>query len=301
MITSLLNIMNNFIQNYEIILKHLQSLNVSFDDFTQIRTPKLGNLELLSMNLTAEYMGINSECQLFRDIKHTYLAPLIERSVYNRRKRSLFNHLEKIRFILANAFNEFEDAFIIDSMPLEICKNARASRSKICRDIDYAQPTKGYCAAQKSYYFGYKLHGICSISGVFQSIDITSASVHDIHLLKDVKINYSSCTLLGDMGYLSTEVQLNLFETAKIKLQTPMRKNQIGYQEQPYVFKKGRKRIETLFSQMCDQFRIRENYAKTFTGFKTRILSKITALTLIQHLNRFVFNRPINNLKINLT
>ncbi|MBS4041629.1 MAG: transposase, partial [Flavobacteriales bacterium] len=81
---------------------------------------------------------------------------------------------------------------------------------------------------------------------------------------------------------------------------TPKRKNQMNYVEQPFIFKRGRKRIETLFSQMCDQFRIRNNYAKTFIGFSTRILSKITAITLIQHLNKFVFNRPINQLKVNL-
>jgi len=293
--------MNNFIQNYEIILTHLQSLNIPLSPIRQIRKPKLGNLELIAMNLTSEYMGINSECQLFRDLKYTDLYNLIERSVYNRRRRSLFGQLETVRAFLANTFNEFEDAFIIDSMPLEICKNARATRSKICREVDYAWPTKGYCAAQKSYYFGYKLHGVCSLSGVFQSIDITPASVHDIHMLKDIKMIYSKCTLLGDMGYLSADIQLNLFETVKINLQTPMRKNQSGYKEQPYVFKKGRKRIETLFSQMCDQFRVRENFAKSFQGFKTRILSKITAMTIIQHLNKFVFNRPINNLKVNLT
>lgn len=292
--------MNNFIQNYEIILKHIQSLNVSVNNFLQVRKPKLGNLELIAMNLTAEYMGIHSECQLFRDISNTFLVSLIERSVYNRRKRALFHQIELVRRCLVKDFNEFEDIFIIDSMPLEVCKNARATRSKICRELEYAQPSKGYCAAQKSYYFGYKLHGVCSISGVFQSIDITPASVHDIHMLKDVKMTYSKCTLLGDMGYLSAEIQLNLFETVQINLQTPMRKNQTNYKQQPFVFKKGRKRIETLFSQMCDQFRIRENYAKSFSGFKTRILSKITALTLIQHLNQFVFNRPVNKLKVNL-
>ncbi|MDI9318965.1 MAG: IS982 family transposase, partial [Phycisphaerales bacterium] len=37
---------------------------------------------------------------------------------------------------------------------------------------------------------------------------------------------------------------------------------------------------------------------KTFEGFKTRILSKITALTSIQFLNKFVYNRNLNNLKI---
>ena len=292
--------MSNFLQNYAIILKYLQSLGISIDTFKQIRKPKLGDLELIAMNITAEYMGICSELQLFRDIRNTFLDGLIERSVYNRRKRGLFSQIENIRSILVKDFNEFEDVFVIDSMPLEICKNARASRSRICRDVDYALPSKGYCASQKAYYFGYKLHGICSISGVIQSIDITPASVHDIHMLKDVKMTYSKCTLLGDMGYLSAEIQLNLFETVQIKLQTPKRKNQTNYVEQPYVFKKARKRIETLFSQMCDQFRIRNNYAKTFIGFRTRILSKITAMTLIQHLNKFVFNRSINQLKVNL-
>ena len=292
--------MNNFIQKYEIILKHLQSLNISLDSFRQIRKPRLGNLDLIAMNLTAEYMGIHSELQLFRDIQNTYLEKLIERSVYNRRKRALFPQIEQVRKTLAKDFNEFEDVYVIDSMPLEICKNARASRSKICRDVEYALPSKGYCASQKTYYFGYKLHGICSISGVIQSIDITPASVHDIHMLKDVKLDYSKCTLLGDMGCLSADIQMNLFESVQVKLETPMRKNQNNYVEQPFTFKKGRKRIETLFSQMCDQFRIRSNYAKSFIGFRARILSKITAVTLIQHLNKFVFNRPINQLKVNL-
>ena len=291
--------MNNFIQNYEIILKYISTFEIVFD-FVQIRTPKLGNLEIIAMNLTAEYMGINSECQLFRVISNTYLSSKIERSVYNRRKRMLFPYIEQLRKKMSNEFNVCEDVFIIDSMPLEVCKNARASRSKICKEEEFSSPDKGFCASQQMYYYGYKLHGICSLNGVFQSIDITPASVHDIHMLKDVKRDYSNCIMLGDMGYLSIDYQLNLFESSQIKLETPMRKNQVNYKKQPYVFKKSRKRIETLFSQLCDQFRIRQNFAKSFDGFKTRILSKITALTLIQYLNKFVFNRPINNLKVNL-
>jgi len=42
---------------------------------------------------------------------------------------------------------------------------------------------------------------------------------------------------------------------------------------------------------------IRRNYAKTFEGFKTRILAKITALTLVKYINKFIFDRPINNIK----
>lgn len=79
-----------------------------------------------------------------------------------------------------------------------------------------------------------------------------------------------------------------------------MRSNQYDYKKQPYVFRKSRKRIETLFSQLCDQFMIRRNYAKSFEGFKTRILSKITALTTIQYINKFIFGRNINNIKISI-
>lgn len=301
MVINHLNTMNNFYQNYQIILENLKKANISFTPFNQIRKPKLSNIELISLNLTAEYMGLDSECQLFRVIQSTPLHSKIERSVYNRRKRKLFNFIEYVRYKLSQKFNETEDVFIIDSMPLEVCKNARASRSTICKEEYFSSPNKGYCASQKSYYYGYKLHGICSFSGVFQSLDITPASVHDIAMLKDVKIQYSKCTMLGDMGYLSADYQLDLFTSSQINLQTPMRKNQKNYKKQPYVFRKSRKRIETLFSQLCDQFMIRRNYAKSFSGFKTRVLSKIAALTMVQFLNKFVYDRPINQIKVNLS
>ena len=290
--------MNNFIQNYKIILHHLKELDLNTTIFKQIRKPKLSNIELIAMNFTAEYMGIDSECQLFRTIESTELDAFIERSVYNRRKRKLFSLIETIRL---SFFNEFENYFIVDSMPLEICKLSRASRSKICKEHNYCFPDKGFSASQNLYYYGYKLHGVCSISGIFQSIDITPASVHDIHFLKDIKTQLSDCVLLADRGYLSTSIQLNLFETANINLQTPKRKNQKDYKKQAYIFRKKRKRIETLFSQLCDQFLIRRNYAKSFDGFKTRIISKIASLTMIQYLNKFVIDRPIKNIKLNLS
>jgi hypothetical protein len=293
--------MNNFIQNYKIILNHLEELDVNPNIFNQVRVPKLSNTELVALNFTAEYMGIDSECQLFRVIQGSKLDGLIERSVYNRRKRRLFPLIEQFRQKLANRFNEFEEYFIVDSMPLEICKNSRASRSKVCKEHLFSYPDKGFCASQQMYYYGYKLHGVCSVEGVFHSLDITPASVHDIQYLKEIKVQLSDCIILGDRGYLSAEIQLDLFQSVKINLQTPMRKNQLAYKEQPFIFKKSRKRIETLFSQLCDQFMIRRNYAKSFDGFRTRILSKISSLTLIQYLNKFVFNRPINHLKLNLT
>lgn len=291
--------MNNLNANYERILEVLRKISREQLLTYQRRQPKLSDLELISLSLTAEFMGIDSENDLFRKLPKSMLAK-IDRSVYNRRRRRLADKLNDIRLKLASAFNEFENYFVVDSMPLEVCKLSRSSRSKICKENSYAYPDKGYCAAQNSTYYGYKLHAVCSVKGVFQAIDLSPASVHDIHYLKDIKTQIKDCTLIGDKGYLSAKVQLNLFENCSIRLSTPMRTNQHNYRKQPYVFRKSRKRIETLFSQLCDQFMIRRNYAKSFKGFKTRILSKITALTIVQYINKFVFDRNINNIKISI-
>lgn len=293
--------MLNIVKNYFKILEVLNSLDMHPERNKLGRKAKMSDLEVVALSFTSEYMSIDSENSLFRQLSDLSLPNLIERSQYNKRRKRLFGFAEKIRVLLATKFTEFEDYFIVDSMPLEICKLARQNRVKICSQHYETAPAKGFCASQNTWFYGYKLHGICSVSGVFHTIDITKANVHDIHFLQNVKHQIADCVLLGDKGYLSASHQIDLFDQANIKLETPMRGNQLNHQKQPYIFRKSRKRIETLFSQLCDQFMIRRNYAKSFEGFKTRILAKISALTLIQYINRFIFNRPINNIKIQIT
>ena len=79
--------MNNLIQNYEIILKELTNTCGHIQSTKQIRVPKLSDLELVALTITAEYMSINSELQLFRLISGTILDGKIERSVFNKRRR----------------------------------------------------------------------------------------------------------------------------------------------------------------------------------------------------------------------
>lgn len=291
--------MNNLIQNYEIILKELTATCKHIKSNKQIRLPKMSDLELVALNITAEYMSTNSELQLFRCISGTDLDGKIERSVYNKRRRRLFPYIEKIRETLSGKFSDFSDVFIVDSTPIEICKFSRANRSAIC-STDDIKPSFGYCAAQKSRYFGYKLHAVCDKNGIFHSFDFTPANVHDVNYLKDIKENFKNCLLIGDRGYISKKFQVDLFNYSKINLSVPMRKNQHGFVEFSRTKSKIRKRIETNISQLCGQFTINVNFAKTFQGLATRIVSKITSFTMIQYLNFFVFKRSLNKLKVNL-
>ena len=138
----------------------------------------------------------------------------------------MFNQTEGLRKLMAEQLNRQTDVFAIDSMPLEICKLSREQRNKMGKESERHSPDKGYCASQKKYFYGYKLHSVCSAAGVIQSLDLTKASVHDVEYLKDVKELFSYCIITGDKRYISKEQQLNLFETAAIRLEIPLRSNQ---------------------------------------------------------------------------
>lgn len=221
------------------------------------RKQKMSDLEVVALSLTAEFMSIDSENSLFKEINSEQISNLIERSQFNKRRRKLFFFLEEVRTKLASRFLEFEDYFIVDSMPLEICKFARHRRIKICKNEFETAPSKRFCASQNNWFYGYKLHGVCSINGIFHSLDITKAEVHDVHFLKNIKQQISDCVLLGDRGYLSQSIQLDLFQTVNIKLdpslkgeqakQTPKRANQKDYKPQPYIFRNQEKELKHYF------------------------------------------------------
>ena len=59
---------------------------------------------------------------------------------------------------------------------------------------------------------------------------------------------------------------------------------------------KARKRIETLFSQLTEQFLIIRNYAKITNGLFARIIGKISALNVLQYAN-FINNKSIGRIK----
>ena len=222
--------MSNIVKNYFKVLEVISSLNCgSFYKSGVGRKEKMSDLEIVALSLTAEFMSIDSENSLFKQITINEIPNLIERSQFNKRRRKLFLFSEEVRTKLSSRFLEFEDYFIVDSMPLEICKFSRHNRIKVCKDEFETAPSKGFCASQNNWFYGYKLHGVCSVSGIFHSLEITKAEVHDINFLKKIKQQMSDCVLLGDRGYLSESIQLDLFQTVNIQLETPKKINQKDY------------------------------------------------------------------------
>lgn len=262
--------------------------------------PKFTDIEVIALSLTAECLGIDSELYLFAKLEADYkeVFPfLISRRQYNDRRKSLFPWQVTIREKVVARLNGLCNLFAIDSMPIEICKMARMERNKMGKEKEYSQPDKGYCASQNKWFYGYKLHCVCSPVGVIETCELSKASVHDVHYLKDVGNAYKDCTITGDRGYINKLLHEELKARCNIDMQVPLRNNQKDKKKVDYIYKRIRKRVETVFSQLCDQFMIQRNYAKSYQGFRTRILAKVSGMAILQFLNKFINDRPIGQVK----
>jgi hypothetical protein len=261
--------------------------------------PTFSDLEVVALSITAEAFGIDSENYLFNRLNKecpNAIPNLITRRQFNQRRKLTKQLGEHIRKAIARDIDGGEFVFCIDSKPVKVCQNARANRCAMGKtDIDRA-PAWGYCASQNMHYYGYKLHALCGISGVIHSFDMTAANVHDLHYLKDVQWEYHDCMILGDKGYLSAPVQLDLFRTANITLEVPYRLNQKNWRPPSWAYRRFRKRIETVFSQLGDQFMTIRNYAKQPCGLFTRMAAKVSAFTMLQYFN-LINHRPIGQVK----
>ena len=269
--------------------------------FTYRHLPKLSDIEVVALSITSEALGIDSENLLFSKLKTEYskeFPNLTDRCNYNRRRRKLQDYIALVAQPVSQMISPDNHQFIIDSVPIPICQNVRICRTSICKEDDQVRPARGYHASHKMHYYGFKMQLIISKAGVPVSMGITAANVHDVQFLNELNnIELTDCELIADKGYLSLPFQTSLFEQDRIRLITPLRNNmkkQTSFWNPSYRY--IRKRVETLFSQLCDHLYIKRNYAKSLNGLFARMCSKISSVAALQLIN-FKNNRPINQLK----
>lgn len=281
-----------------------QTLSDQLDSFGNLHAypnkPALPDTHIITLSLLQEALSIDSEHWYWSKLQTDYtqsFPDLPHLTNYNRRRKYLAGFTEQLASMWAKTLCRDEDTYIVDSIPISIAHIAREYSTTACRESFHSAPDKGYCASLDDYYIGYKLHLVVSLDGVYHSMEMTKASVHDVHYLKELRHSgLQDCLVLADKGYLSAQGQLDLFCQTGIEVQTPMRRNQTGYRPWPSVFKKSRRRVETVFSQLSDQMMLKRNYAKSFNGLRARIIAKVASFTFLQYLNN-QNNRPLNHIK----
>ena len=288
------------------------SIYVIIDDLYQAVTPTeiknrlhnknaiLSDSGIITISIMGEIMSNDSEKAWLAYIKknlHDLFPRICDRSRFNRTRRSLIKVIEHIRVHLNLYYDYYmDDLRIIDSLPLQVCEFGRARFDKLYKGYG---ANHGVCPSKKLTYYGYKTHAMCTANGFITDFIITSASTDDREAVFELVETYNGhMTMLGDKGYINARLASDLYNEKGITL-IYLKKNNAKVQYPKDIRRaifKIRRRIETSFSQLADQFKFETTRAKSLWGLQVRLQTKVLAYNLCfiinQLLGRSFFDIP---------
>lgn len=276
--------------------------------------PAFPDRSLVALAVAAEWVECDSENLLFAKLRTCYpdfAAGLPHRVNYNRRRKRLEPVIRRCLALASARIDDDGEDLVVDSMPIPTAVLRRESRSRACRrpGRDRVCADKGFVASGAGWMLGYKLHLICSTSGVYVDHDLLPASASDLRYVGqlaeaaeaglldgDLAARLLSRRCLADKAYDSRPHQLRLDDGLDLALSAPMRANRTDWRPYSRALARARKRVETTFSQCCDEVRMKVNRAKRFAGLEARVTTKLLARTLRQVVN-YEQGRPIAQTK----
>jgi DDE family transposase len=165
------------------------------------REPQLTDAELVTLAVMQALLGFVSEARWLR-YAHTHLRELFpylpQQPGWNKRLRKaagLIRHM--VRELATDTVLWRDDVWIVDSTPVE-CGRSRetAQRSELAGWAEY-----GYCASHSRYFWGLRLHLVCTLHGLPVAFALTGAKAADREVLLDILA--VEPTLLTDRPSLS--------------------------------------------------------------------------------------------------
>ena len=239
--------------------------------------------ELITLSLLAELLGLDEEVAFLAYMKRHWSAlfPVLpERSRYNRRRRALQRVTGRIRravLRLLDHLQPLDDLCLIDSLPLPVVGFAHARGHHRWHGL----ASYGYNASKKLTFYGFKLHLLATQGGLILDFALAPAHLTDGALTETLLRDKAALTVLGDKAYLNAPLQDALRAEQELVLLTPHRVNQRVHQDPALarLIAHFRQAIETLNSQLSEQFHIERNKAKSLDGLCARVQAKLTAHT----------------------
>ena len=252
--------------------------------------PAFGDSEVITMELVAEYQGIDADQAIWNYFRRHWSAlfpRLGSRSAFVRQAANLWQYKERLQQQLASQMGAFvDDIHLVDGIPIPLCGFSRAPR---CRSFR-GEATFGYCAAKKQTYYGFHGHLLISATGVISGFSLTPAHGSEREALWDL-VPPVHGLLIGDKGYLSEPLQHQL-QAVGIPLETPLRSNMQDTRNPAGVklFMRVRRLIETVIGQLVERFSIEKVWARDLWHLTSRFNRKLLAHTLCRWLNRHSSN-----------
>ena len=244
----------------------------------------LGDAELLAMAVMSALLGFTSERRWLRYVNEN-LAGMFPRRIgqagYNKRMRKAFAlFIRVIRMLATDTSLWSDDVWVVDSTPVE-CGRSRetARRSGVAGWAEY-----GYCASHSRYFWGLRLHLVCTLTGLPVLFALAGAKADEREILlamleagKDVADGHPGQTVIGDKNYFGRHFEADLAER-ELALLRPARKGEAGRAGQN-LFKPLRQVIESVNWTFKGQLDLERHGGRTPQGIIVRVLARILALT----------------------
>jgi Transposase DDE domain len=246
--------------------------------------PTVSDAELLTMAVMSALLGFTSERRWLRYVTKN-LAGMFPRRIgqsgYNKRVRKAFwLFIRVIRMLAMDTALWSDDVWVVDSTPVE-CGRSRETvrRSDVAGWAEY-----GYCASHSRFFWGLRLHLVCTLSGLPVLFAIAGAKADERQMLlgmldagRDVMEGHPGQTLIGDKNYFGKDFEHDLTER-HLALLRPVRNGEAPRAGQN-LFRPLRQVIESVNQTLKGQLDLERHGGRTDEGILARILARILALT----------------------
>jgi len=180
------------------------------------------------------------------------------------------------RLVAELAFSVLGDnqVHLIDSKPLPVANPKSPFLGKRSSWSKFPEARKGF--STMGMVFGFKLHALTSLEGLFERWAFAAANHPDVRLARELvdpkspPLGLEGQLVLGDKAYIGSSVL------------TPKRSNMGGSNGAwSESLDRARKRVEASFSTLVRSLTLHAAQVKTFLSLRTRVNLKIAAFNLL--------------------
>lgn len=246
-------------------------------------TPKTSDAEMLTLAVMQALLGYTSETRWLRYARENLLSmfpnlPL--QSGYNKRLRKLAATMTWLIGELGRQTSiANDDVWVVDSTPVE-CARSRETvkRSDLAGWAEY-----GYCASHSRFFWGLRLHLVCTLQGLPVGWALTGAKADEREVLNAILdatpslVGKTRQVVIADKAYYGRTFETGL-DSARIDLLRPARKGEKPRPGQRF-FKPLRQIIESVNATFKGQLDLERHGGKTHAGVCARIAQRVLAMT----------------------
>jgi hypothetical protein len=247
-------------------------------------TPRISDAELVTLAVMQALLGRTSEARWLRYARtelRRLFPSLPQQPGYNKRLRALAETLRWLIGALARDTSLFsDDVWVADSTPVECARSvATVHRSELAGWAEY-----GYCASHSRYFWGLRLHLLCTLHGLPVGFALSGAKADERQVLlgilaADPTLTHARAgqTLIADKHYYGRAFE----DTLAADGITLLRAARATEQPRPgaHLLKPLRQVIESVNDTLKGQLDLERHGGHTPTGVWVRILQRLLALT----------------------